>query len=320
MKRILVTGANGQIGIELVAILRQEYGMDNVVASDIRGAISKDGPFRILDVRNPNAVWEVVERSNVDTIVHMAGILSARGEEDPHSAWEINLNGLYNVLEVARAKEVALFFPSSIAAFGPNAPHQNTPQDTIQRPTTMYGITKVAGELLCDYYHLRYGLDTRGLRFPGLISYAALPGGGTTDYAVHIYYDAVEKGSFICGIAAGSYMDMMYMPDALRAVISLMEADPARLAHRNAYNISAMSFDPEEIAAEIRKHIPGFVLKYQINPVLQEIADSWPDSLDCAAAREEWGFAPQYDLAAMTEDMLRRLSKKQICPPPGEND
>ncbi len=311
MKRILVTGANGQIGTELIERLRRDYGTDNVIASDIRELPGdQDGPFRILDVRDANMVHEAMARTEADTIIHMAGILSAKGEEYPQLAWEINIQGIYNVLEVARIKGTAVFFPSSIATFGPSTPAVNTPQDTVQRPTSIYGISKVSGELLCDYYHIKYGVDVRGLRFPGLISYKALPGGGTTDYAVHIYYDAVKHGRYVCPLKPGSFMDMMYMPDAIDAVLQIMEADPKKFVHWNAFNTSAMSFDPERIAAEIRKHIPGFELEYKPNPVLQAIADSWPESLDCSAARAEWGFAPKYDLAAMTEDMLKRLREK----------
>ncbi|MDR1886001.1 MAG: NAD-dependent epimerase/dehydratase family protein [Synergistaceae bacterium] len=311
MKRILVTGANGQIGVELTRILRDSYGRDNVIATDIKELPEDmDGPFRILDVRDANMVHEAMERTRADTIIHMAGILSAKGEEYPQLAWEINIQGIYNVLEVARIKEASVFFPSSIATFGPTTPARNTPQDTVQRPTSIYGISKVTGELLCDYYHIKYGVDVRGLRFPGLISHKALPGGGTTDYAVHIYYDAVKHGAYTCPISAGSYMDMMYMPDALDAVLQIMEADPRKFVHWNAFNTSAMSFDPEGIAAEIRRHIPDFEMRYEVNPVLQRIADSWPDSLDCTAAREEWGFNPRYDLTAMTDDMLKRLREK----------
>ena len=313
MKKILVTGSNGQIGVELVQHLRKIYGSDNVIATArkrVPGLVSEDGLFEILDVRDGNAVRELLEKGNVDAIVHLAGVLSARGESDPQLAWDTNINGLYTVLEAARPRNCALFFPSSIAAFGPGTPPKNTPQDTIQRPSTMYGVTKVAGELLCDYYHLKYGMDTRGLRFPGLISYEALPGGGTTDYAVHIYYEAAAKGKYTSYIAKGSYMDMMYMPDALEAVVKLMEADGSKLVHRCAFNVSAMSFDPDGIAASIRKVIANFELSYDVDPMRQNIADSWPDSLDCTAAKEEWDFAPKYDLDAMTLDMLEKVTKK----------
>ena len=313
MKKILVTGSNGQIGVELVQHLRKIYGTDNVVATarkKVPGPVSEGGPFELLDVRDGQAVASLLDAGKIDSVIHLAGVLSARGEGDPQLAWDTNMNGLYTVLEAARPRNCALFFPSSIAAFGPGTPPKKTPQDTIQRPSTMYGVTKVAGELLCDYYHLKYGMDTRGLRFPGLVSYEALPGGGTTDYAVHIYYEAVSKGKYTSYIAKGSYMDMMYMPDALEAVAKLMEADPSKLVHRSAFNISAMSFDPEGIAASIRKVIPKFGLSYDVDQVRQAIADSWPDSLDCSAAAEEWGFAPKYDLDAMTRDMLKRVPQK----------
>jgi nucleoside-diphosphate-sugar epimerase len=312
VKRILVTGSNGQIGFELVPYLRNIYGADNVVATarkKVPGPVSEGGPFDLLDVRDGNAVAAILDSMKIDTIMHMAGVLSARGEDDPQLAWDTNMNGLYAVLEAARKRNCGLLFPSSIAAFGPGTPPRNTPQDTIQRPNTIYGVTKVAGELLCDYYHRKYGMDTRGLRFPGLVSYNMLPGGGTTDYAVHIYYEAASKGKYSSYIAKGSFMDMMYMPDALDAIVKLMEADPSKLKHRNAFNISAMSFDPEGIAASIRKRIPDFELSYDVDPVRQAIADSWPDSLDCSAAREEWGFSPRFDLDAMTRDMLERVKK-----------
>ena len=313
MKRILVTGSTGQIGVELVPFLRKLYGVDNVIATARRklpGAVSEGGPFELLEVRDGNAVTAILDREKIDAIIHMAGVLSARGEGDPQLAWDTNMNGLYTMLEAARMRNCALLFPSSIAVFGPLSPAKGTPQDTVQRPSTIYGVTKVAGELLCDYYHLKFGMDTRGLRFPGLISYEALPGGGTTDYAVHIYYEAVSKGKFTSYIKKGSFMDMMYMPDALEAIVKLMEADPAKLLHRNAFNISAMSFDPEGVGSSIRKFIPDFELFYDVDPVRQAIADSWPDSLDCSAAREEWGFAPKYDLDAMTGDMLQKVRGK----------
>jgi nucleoside-diphosphate-sugar epimerase len=313
MKRILVTGSNGQIGVELVPHLRKIYGADNVIATarkKVPGPVSEGGPFELLEVRDGNAVTAILEKEKIDTIMHMAGVLSARGEGDPQLAWDTNMNGLYTVLEAARPLKTALLFPSSIAAFGPGTPPKGTPQDTIQRPNTMYGVTKVAGELLCDYYYKKYGMDTRGLRFPGLISYEVLPGGGTTDYAVHIYYEAASKGKYTSYIGKGSFMDMMYMPDALEAIVKLMEADPSKLKHRSAFNISGMSFEPEGIAASIRKVIPNFELSYDVDPVRQAIADSWPDSLDCSAAREEWGFAPKFDLDAMTRDMLERVKGK----------
>lgn len=314
MKKIFITGALGQIGSELTIHLRNIYGNDNVIASDIKSdgheCISLNGPYEILDVRDSRLFSELISKYKVDQILHLAGILSANAEKNPQLAWDINMNGLYNALEISRNFGCSLFFPSSIAAFGPSTPGDRTPQVTIQRPTTVYGITKVTGELLCDYYYKKYGIDTRGVRFPGLISNDTLPGGGTTDYAVHIYYEALQRKSYSCFIKKGTYMDMMYMPDALEAVAKLLEADAAKLANRNAYNISSMSFDPEGIALSIRKHIPEFVINYDVDPVRQQIAESWPNSLDVTAAREEWGFYPQYDLDAMTEDMLDKLRIK----------
>ena len=249
-------------------------------------------------------------KHDINQIVHLAAILSAGGESKPQLAYDINMNGLFNVLEVARETGSGVFTPSSIAAFGPSTPKDMTPQDTVQRPTTMYGVTKVAGELLCDYYHQRYGVDTRGVRFPGLISYKALPGGGTTDYAVHIYYEAIKNRKYTSYIAQGTKMDMMYMPDAIKSILDLMEADPSKLIHRNTFNIAAMSFAPEDLAAEIMKHIPDFRLDYAVDPVRQEIADSWPNSLDDSTARAEWGWKPEYDIAKMTADMLEKLAEK----------
>lgn len=314
MKKILITGALGQIGTELITYLRNIYGNDNVVASNRskRGdaSVLESGPFEQLDVCDAKAIAEICKKYKINQIIHLAAILSATAEKDPQAAYNINMNGTYNVLEVAREQGIAVFTPSSIAAFGPSTPADNTPQDTVQRPTTMYGVTKVAGELLCDYYYKRYGVDTRGVRFPGLISYAALPGGGTTDYAVHIFYEALKNKKYASYIAAGTFMDMMYMPDALKSIHDLMEANPDKLVHRNAFNVTAMSFDPEMLAAEIRKHIPEFELTYDVDPVRQAIADSWPNSLDDSAAREEWGWKPDYDLASMTKDMLEKLRVK----------
>lgn len=311
MRRILVTGALGQIGSELVPALRARYGAERVIASDVRmpplSSITPGQRFEFLDSTNLVQIQEMVRNNDVGTIYHLAALLSATSEERPHVAWELNMGGLYKVLEVARQFQCQVFFPSSIGAFGPGTPKTMTPQDTVQRPSTMYGVTKVAGELLCDYYHRRFGVDTRGLRFPGLISYAAPPGGGTTDYAVAIFYDAIRYGRYTCFLKPDTRLDMMYMPDALDALIGLMEADPARLNHRNAFNVSAMNFTPEELVAAIRKHIPKFEMRYEIDPVRQGIAESWPDSMDSSAAKAEWGFAPKYDLAAMVADMLEKL-------------
>ena len=311
MRRILVTGALGQIGSELVVALRERYGIESVIASDIRlpplETLRPGERFEFLDSTNARQIQDIVRNGDVGTIYHLAALLSATSEEKPHVAWELNMGGLYKVLEVARQHDCKVFFPSSIGAFGPGTPKDNTPQDTIQRPTTMYGVTKVAGELLCDYYNRRFAVDTRGLRFPGLISYTAPPGGGTTDYAVAIFYDAIRYGRYTCFLKSGTRLDMMYMPDAIAALIALMEADPGKLVHRNSFNVTAMNFTPEELAAEIRKHIPTLEIRYEVDPVRQGIADSWPNSLDCSAARAEWGFAPQFTLAAMVEDMLTKL-------------
>ena len=314
MKRVLVTGALGQIGVELISTLRQRYGSAAVVASDIRvpsrDSGLNDGPFEHLDCTNERRMHSVIERHRIDTVFHLAALLSAVAEEKPQVAWQINMGGLYNVLEVAREVRCAVFFPSSIGAFGPSTPPLMTPQVTIQRPNTMYGITKLAGELLCDYYHSRFGLDTRGLRFPGLISHSAPPGGGTTDYAVDIFHSAIRHRQYTCFLAAGTRLDMMYMPDAVKATIDLMEADASRLEHRNAYNITGMNFTPAELAASIGGHIEGFEIDYEVDPVRQAIADSWPDSLDDSAARSEWDWKPTYDLETLTTDMLETLGRK----------
>ena len=311
MRRILVTGALGQIGSELVVALRGRYGSEAVIASDIRlpplETLRPGERFEFLDSTNARQIQDIIRNGEVGTVYHLAALLSATSEEKPHVAWELNMGGLYKVLEVARQHDCKVFFPSSIGAFGPGTPKDNTPQDTIQRPTTMYGVTKVAGELLCDYYNRRFGVDTRGLRFPGLISYAAPPGGGTTDYAVAIFYDAIRYGRYTCFLKPDTRLDMMYMPDAIAALIALMEADPSKLVHRNSFNVTAMNFTPTELTAEIRKHIPAFEIRYEIDAVRQGIADSWPHSLDCSAARAEWGFSPRYGLEAMVEDMLTKL-------------
>ncbi|ELK39167.1 L-threonine 3-dehydrogenase [Brevibacillus agri] len=316
MKKILVTGALGQIGSELIMKLREVYGADQVVATDIRkkedDPVVQSGPFEILDVTDGNRMFELAKAHKVDTIMHLAALLSATAEAKPLLAWNLNMGGLVNALEAARELNCQFFTPSSIGAFGPSTPKDNTPQDTIQRPTTMYGVNKVSGELLCDYYYQKFGVDTRGVRFPGLISYVAPPGGGTTDYAVDIYYKAIQEGAYTSYIAKGTYMDMMYMPDALNAIITLMEADASKLIHRNAFNVTAMSIEPEDVAAAIRKHIPEFTLSYEVDPVRQAIADSWPNSIDATAAMNEWGFKAEYDLDKMTEDMLAKLRGKLL--------
>lgn len=316
MKKIMVTGALGQIGSELITKLRKEYGAENVLATDIRhisSMVTESGPFEILDVTDGEQMHQLAKDFGADTMVHMAALLSATAEAKPLLAWNLNMGGLINALEASRALEMQFFTPSSIGAFGPSTPKKNTPQDTLQRPNTMYGVNKVSGELLCDYYFQKFGLDTRGVRFPGLISNETLPGGGTTDYAVDIYYKAIEEGKYTSFIDAGTYMDMMYMPDALQAIVDLMEADASKLIHRNAFNVTAMSFEPAQIAASIQKVIPTFTLDYDVDPIRQAIADSWPDSIDATVAKEEWGFTYRYDLDAMTKDMLEKLKAKKTA-------
>jgi nucleoside-diphosphate-sugar epimerase len=314
MKRILVTGAVGQIGSELTVALRQRYGDSAVVASDVKlpsdPTLRDSGPFEFIDCLDPHHITRAMQIHKIDTIFHLAALLSAVGESRPLQAWQLNVDGLVNMLEAARQYHCAMFFPSSIAAFGPETPRKRTPQVTVQRPTTIYGVTKVVGELLCDDYHRRFGMDTRGLRFPGLISYKTDPGGGTTDYAVDIFYEAIRHKHYTCFLKPDTCLDMMYMPDAVKAAIDVMAADPARLLHRNAFNVTAMNFTPERLAAEIRKHIPGFVIDYRIDPMRQAIADSWPNSIDDSSARKEWDWSPGYDLDSMTRDMLLNLEKK----------
>ena len=314
MKRILITGALGQIGSELDSFLRKRYGNENVIASDIKSVtkemISQGSTFEHIDCLDAQRIYSVIKKYKIDTIFHLAAVLSATGEKNPQLAWKVNINGLYNVLEIAREYKCAVFTPSSIAAFGPSTPKDNTPQETIQRPNTVYGLTKVTGELLCDYYYAKYGVDTRGVRFPGIISYVALPGGGTTDYAVEIFYEALKNKKYTCFLNKDTYLDMMYMPDGLKAAVNLMETDPSRLKHRNAYNVTAESFDPEQLAREIKKYIPDFEMNYDVDPMRQAIANSWPNRLDDSAAREDWGWSPDYDLEAMTKDMIEKLKIK----------
>ena len=314
MRRILVTGATGQIGSELVPELRRIHGGDNVVVGVHRrlpsGALKDSGPSEVVDVTARESVERVVERYDIDTIYHMAAILSAVGERDPWLAWDVNVNGTYNVLEVARERDmVRVFHPSSIAVFGPETPRDNTPQETVLKPRTMYGLTKVSNELLDNYYFERFGLDVRGVRYPGIISSETLPGGGTTDYAVEIFYEAVKRKRYTCFLGEDTVLPMMYMPDCIKATIDLMNADLTRLKHHADFNLAAMSFSPREIAEEIRKHIPDFAIDYKPDS-RQAIADSWPRTIDDSAAREEWGWEPQYDLAAMTADMLDKLGKR----------
>jgi nucleoside-diphosphate-sugar epimerase len=314
MKKILVTGATGQIGSELTIALRNRYGAGNVLAAGHQrpaaNELIESGPFCRLDVRDMPAIKHAVETNHIDTIFHLASLLSAVAEEKPQQAWDVNINGLINVLEISRAHQCSLFFPSSIAAFGPETPPMDTPQDTIQRPTTIYGVTKVSGELLCDYYHHRFGVDTRGLRYPGLISSKTMPGGGTTDYAVDIFYAAVKTQHYDCFLRADTQLDMMYMPDAIAAAINLMTADSRQLKHRNAFNITAMSFTPQQLAAEIQKHIPEFAINYCVDPLRQAIADSWPRHMDDSSASAEWGWQAEYNLSAMVKDMLLKIAAK----------
>jgi nucleoside-diphosphate-sugar epimerase len=314
MKKILVTGAVGQIGSELTMYLREKHGNENVVAIGHRTKPSEkllnSGAFEFIKIEDINEVENVIKKYNIGTIYHLAAILSAIGEKNPQLAWNVNINGLYNILEVSREYKCSLFVPSSIGAFGPSTPADNTPQDTIQRPTSMYGVTKVAGELLCDYYYTRFNVDTRGVRYPGLISYETLPGGGTTDYSVEIFYEAIKNKKYTCFLKHDTMLDMMYMPDAIKGCVDLMEADPTKLKHRNAFNLTAVNFTPEQIAAEIKKHIPEFQIDYDVDPIRQAIADSWPNHMDDSAAREEWGWNPKYDLELMTKDMLEKLEIK----------
>lgn len=315
MKNVLVIGSTGQIGSELTRELRARYGGSHVVAGYIPGAEPKGellegGPSAICDVTDAQGIANVVSQYDIDTIYNLAALLSVVAESKPRLAWRIGIDGLWNILEVAREHQCAVFTPSSIGSFGEDTPHDLTPQDTIQRPRTIYGISKVTTELLSDYYHLKYGVDTRSVRFPGIISYLTPPGGGTTDYAVDIYYSAVRGQKFICPIAKGTLMDMMYMPDALKAAIHIMEADASRLVHHNGFNVASMSFDPETIFQAIKVHKPEFEMEYQVDSLKQSIADSWPNKMDDSCARNEWDWKPDYDLEAMTLDMLENLSKR----------
>ena len=313
MKKILIIGAGGQIGSELTVHLRKLYGNANVVATDVREckALGETGPFAVLNALDAHSFAYTVNKYKIDTIFNLVALLSAVGEKDPQLAWNINMGALMNSLDVARQYQCAVFTPSSIGAFGPSSPKDHTPQDTLMQPTTIYGVCKVTGELLSNYYYLKYGVDTRSVRFPGIISNVALPGGGTTDYAVEIFYEAVKHGRFTCPIPQDVFMDMIYMPDALNACVELMEADPARLVHRNGFNITAMGFSPEIICKEIKKHLPDFKMDYKIDPVKEAIARSWPNSLDDTCARDEWGWKPTWQLPEMATDMLESIRRKQ---------
>ena len=304
----------GQIGSELTMALREKYGNDNVVATGRKTkpgeTLLNSGPFEFIDITDRKTVEKAVKEYDIDTIYNMAAILSAVGEEKPLLCWNVNIDGMYNILEIARDFDMArVFVPSSIAAFGPETPRDNTPQETVLKPKTMYGVTKVAGELLGDYYFKRFGLDVRGVRYPGIISSETLPGGGTTDYAVEIFYEAIKNKKYTCFVKKDTVLPMMYMPDCIKGTIDLMEADVKKLKHHYDFNMASMSFSAEELAVEIRKHIPGFVCNYKPD-FRQDIADTWPKSIDDQAARLEWGWKPKYNISTMTEDMLEKLSKR----------
>lgn len=313
-EKILVIGASGQIGVELTLALRKIYGNANVVASDLReenDLLKGTGPYVSLDVMNREMLHVQVIRQNVTQIYLLAAILSATGEKNPNLAWHLNMQGLLNVLEVAKEEKLKkIYWPSSIAVFGPTSPKKNCPQQTIIEPITVYGISKYAGEFWCNYYHHRFGVDVRSLRYPGLISYKSEPGGGTTDYAVEIFHEAIAQKKYKCFLKANTYLPMMYMPDAIRATIELMEAPANKISVRTSYNLAAMSFSPKEIAAEIKKHIPDFSISYK-SDYRQTIADSWPQSIDDSVARKDWKWKEEYDLKRMTKDMLENLGTKK---------
>lgn len=312
-KRVLVTGATGQIGSELIVELRNKYGNDEVVAVGHKRqpseAVRNSGPFELGDTSDKERLNEIVEKHDVGTIYHLASLLSALGEKNPQLAWQVNMNGLYNVLDLASERGIQVFWPSSIGVFGPDTPRVNTPQNTITIPNTIYGVSKVAGELLCNYYFFKFGVDVRSLRYPGIISSETPPSAGTTDYAVEIFYEALKKKKYTCFLRDDTVLPMMYMPDCIKATLDLMGAEQARVKRRTSYNLAAMSFAPKDLAAQIQKHIPDFTCEY-VPDFRQKIADSWPMSIDDTEARKDWGWQPKYNLAAMTKDMIEKLSKK----------
>lgn len=309
-EKILVIGSSGQIGIELVENLRNIYGIDHVIASDIKVTEqAKDGPFEVIDVLNTQNLLEIVKRHNINQVYLLAAMLSATAEKNPKFAWDLNMIGLFNVLDLAKEKIISkVYWPSSIAVFGPNTPKINTPQYTIMEPSTVYGISKQAGERWCEYYYNKYNVDVRSLRYPGLIGWKSAPGGGTTDYAVHIFHEAIKTGSYECFLSEDTTLPMMYMPDAIKATIGIMQADPDKIKIRSSYNLSGLSFSPKDIANEIKKHIPNFSISYKPDS-RQLIADSWPQSIDSSKATEHWDWKPEFDLIGMTNDMIKNLKK-----------
>ena len=314
MNKILIIGAGGQIGTELVPHLQKIYGSDNVIAADLKDEVlsrlEKVAITEKLDILDKDAYERLIQKYDVDAIFNLVALLSATGEKNPELAWNINMGALLNSLDLAKKYGASLFTPSSIGAFGENTPHDNTPQDTVMRPNTIYGVCKVSGELLSDYFFTRFGVDTRSVRFPGIISYGALPGGGTTDYAVEVFYEVLKHKHYTCPVPENTYMDMLYMPDALNAVTQLMEADPSKLVHRNSFNITSMSFTPAQLFEKIKQRIPDATFDYDVDPVKAQISASWPNKMDDSCARKEWGWSPKWDIDAMVDDMLEKIGEK----------